>query len=116
MTQPDITSAIAKLKALEEAATPGPWTYYQDTHRCYIQPEKYGQYGDVATTGAFRGLRPDNPAFIVAARNVFKALVECVQRSQNFLDIQGSCSSDVYQVGRDLEKALAAIARAVEGT
>jgi hypothetical protein len=108
---------IERAERALECVTSGPWE-----HRIH-------GWDDLIFTGkAFygagaSGFSPNDARFIAAARTLVPDLIAALRdaeaekaklwavavRAQGYIDIQGSCSSDVHQVERMLIESLAAL-------
>lgn len=79
-----------KLRAIAEAATPGPW--WSDVRGRYVGPSSYGPNGSIETvtvvwdnySDGHGAPGPADAAFIVAARNTYLAALDVIEAAKAY--------------------------------
>ena len=118
---------LAELKALEAAATPGPWGFVRRTHKCVIGPRGTGyilaaiERKALVYAGRDTGDAEADAALIAAARNALPALIACAKACEQVAVLAeyattgpGKCKSDALtaEQATSLRLAISDIARA----
>jgi hypothetical protein len=92
-----MTDAITKLRALHEAATPGPWRQDDGGADDWIVAGPCGEFiADIGWLGAVNSDAPARPdedsALIAAARNALPALLDIAEAARAYLEaMEGVC-------------------------
>lgn len=73
-------SRLAEIKALADAATPGPWRWFPNPHPNDETIETRIAFGDPWTYSLWSGIRERDAAFIAASRTAVPELVAEVER------------------------------------
>ena len=102
---------IERLRALEQAATPGPWTWVEPhsvIHDVETEVAPRVEVPVAAIEGLFR-MRHANGELIAAMRNAFPALLDVVEAASDVLGLDSSYNGDGGSRYPALAAALAAL-------